>query len=483
MKLKKIYLGMIVAVGLLTACDGWLDVKPVDKVTEDELYDSEKGFQRELNGFYLTLASNSLYGEYLSCGALEVMGQHYFINTSDNKYYNLSQYEYTQSNVKSCFESIWMTTYNLIADCNIFMENLRKRKSVVKGSDYNLYLGEAYGLRAFLHLEMLRIFGPVCTEENREKTAIPYYDFYTATPQPLLTVGEVIEKIERDLDQALALLKTDPILTEGVVEEDGFWNYRNARMNYYAVYILKGRLYLHAGQKEKAYQIASALLSGRDPVTDEPNNFKQVITPVSVSDLKEDRVYLSEQVFYVQNLKRDERVYKALFSPDLESQYIMAASPAFISNLFTVSEQNDYRYQQWTDASSHEGMKLFLKYAPVSLVTGDTDPDRFKIHPLIRLGELYLMAAESAEEDDSCLEWMEKFRLNRGYLVGNTVGVSSDQLLDQEYAREFYGEGQYFFYLKRNQVETLQAQSGTKINMPLYYQVPLPESETNGRYE
>jgi len=483
MKFIKYISEIALAGSLLCSCDSWLDVKPMDQVTESGLYSSEKGFQRELNGVYLAMASNALYGENLSCGALEVMGQHYFISASENGYYDLSQYKYTEDNVKNRFESVWKNTYNLIANLNIFIERLQEKREIVTASAYDLYLGEAYGLRALLHLEMFRIFGPVCLTENMELEAIPYYDHYSQTPLPLLTGTEVAEKIEKDLDQAITLLKKDPILTTGIVKGEGFWDYRNARLNYYAAYILKGRFYLHIGKKQEANKIATALLNGKDPETGEANNFLDIITPVATSDLNDDRVYLSELVFYIQNLKRDDRVYKALFTPDLETKSILAASNEYVSNLYTVSEQNDFRAMQWTTSAAHAGLRLFLKYAPVSLSAADNDQDRFKVHPLVRLGELYLMASESAEDETTRLSWLEAFRLNRGYQIGNTVGATSDDLLDKEYIREFFGEGHYFFYLKRNNVETLQNQSGNKISMRQYYQVPLPDSEKNYRYE
>lgn len=483
MKWFKYISGMLVAGALCCSCNNWLDVKPVDKMTEDGLYSSEKGFQWELNGVYLSMVSNALWGENLSCGALEVMGQHYFVNASENSYYGLAQYRYTEENAKKRFDAIWSGIYNLIANCNIFIEKLQENREVVTPSRYELYLGEAYGLRALFHLEMLRIFGPVCSEANMEEISIPYYDSYSPTPLPLLKVSEVVEKINKDLDYAIKLLEKDPIRTKGIVKGEGFWDYRNARLNYYAAWILKGRLYLHAGKKEEARHIATKLLAGEDPDTGAGNHFPDIFLPVVREDLDKDRVYLSELVFYAQNLKRDDRVYKALFTADLETTKILAASDEFISDLYSVEEQNDFRSMQWTTSASHAGFRLYMKYAPVSLPANDKEPDRYKIHPLVRLSELYLMAAETSPEDTECLKWLEELRLMRGYQIGNTVGAVPGDLLNKEYSREYFGEGQYFFYLKRNNVSMVQSQGGNKIQMETYYQVPLPDSEKNYRYE
>ena len=102
----------------------------------------------------------------------------------------------------------------------------------------------------------------------------------------------------------------------------------------------------------------------------------------------------------------------------------------------------------------------------------------------MRMSELYLIAAATASEEELQKEWLEKSRLNRGYQDHNMDGQDVNDILDKEWQREFYGEGQYFFYLKRNQVSILYGQDGnTKYEMKDYYQIPLPESEVNNRYE
>ena len=47
------------------SCNSWLDVKPYDSMAEEQLYSTENGIQRALNGLYLSLASNDLYAENL----------------------------------------------------------------------------------------------------------------------------------------------------------------------------------------------------------------------------------------------------------------------------------------------------------------------------------------------------------------------------------------------------------------------------------
>ena len=57
---------MIVLLTTLSSCDSWLDVKPYDKISQDELLSSEAGHIKLLNGIYIELNSDMLYGGALS---------------------------------------------------------------------------------------------------------------------------------------------------------------------------------------------------------------------------------------------------------------------------------------------------------------------------------------------------------------------------------------------------------------------------------
>ena len=64
----------------IAACDSWLDVKPVDKVLEEQLYQTETGFKEALNGVYIELNQSSLYGGELMFRMVEILAQRYKIS-------------------------------------------------------------------------------------------------------------------------------------------------------------------------------------------------------------------------------------------------------------------------------------------------------------------------------------------------------------------------------------------------------------------
>ena len=76
---NKILTLILLASALCPGCSGWLDVKPYDQISEEELLESEEGFQKLLNGIYIELNSDELYGSTLSVEMIEILGGAYEI--------------------------------------------------------------------------------------------------------------------------------------------------------------------------------------------------------------------------------------------------------------------------------------------------------------------------------------------------------------------------------------------------------------------
>ena len=467
---KTIIILTILAGGLFFGgCNSWLDVKPYDSMAEDQLYSTENGIQRALNGLYLSLASNDLYAENLGGGAIDVLGQRY-------TYYDLNEYNYTNDGPKGTFEAIWKAAYKLIADCNEFLEKVPEHQDLMSQANYRMSMGEALAIRTLLHFDMFRIFGPVYSEANKKESSIPYYNMVTDVTQPILPADELVEHLFADIDSAIVLLSEDVILTEGIVKDEDFWDYRNLRLNYYAVWALKARMCWYLGDEyaDEAYRIATTLLEGKDPKTNEANNFNTAFTPVSQTVAVKDRVFFCEELFALHNMKRT-TMYKELFSSDLEDDNILLSTESYINKLY--DEPNDYRKHSWEVATGRQtsGLMVFVKYAEQT--ENRSDPYLYEIQSMLRLSELYLIAAATTNDDAVASSWLEKLRMIRGYQSG-MVGTDVQTTLRQEWEKEFYGEGQYYYYLKRNGITSVSGPNGSK--KPNYI-IPLPESETDNR--
>ncbi len=105
--------------------------------------------------------------------------------------------------------------------------------------------------------------------------------------------------------------------------------------------------------------------------------------------------------------------------------------------------------------------------------------------PLIRMGELLLIAAECSNTLEEGTAYLNVLRTARNCV--SLAPASAAQLKDfitREFRKEVFGEGQMFFYYKRNAMTTIPnhaSLTGTKQMQLGNYVVPLPLSEISVR--
>ena len=483
--MKKIIYTMIIAcTTLFASCDSWLEVKPYDQIAEGELQKSEEGYQKMLNGIYIDLNSDALYGQTLSVEMIEVMGGAYTIGTDNSvwgNYKDLSSYQYNTEYWRNRLDQTWNKAYALILNCNKILETIDGNKNLFTDGSYYIIKGEALALRAMLHFDMLRLFGPVYSKDS-DKKAIPYYTKQTNSPEPILTAQEVMEKITTDYEDALNYLANDPVKTEGTMmssTEDGssnFLRYRALRLNYYAVEALMARAYLYMGNKTEAFKYATDVIKTADQ-----NIFPFVDKNLVIgSPADPDRIFSSEVLFALTNTSRG-TIHKNFFDPSRLPNYVFRMDDSKMSNLVyggaatTGGYQDDYRYRAcWMATGSN---RYFYKYSDM-VANGSIQNTMI---PMVRLGEMFLIAAESQSGDlKAGVQYVNALRRNRG--VANLTTLTPD-LLKYEYIRELYGEGQLFFLYKRLNSDIITSATSSKNPKAsdLIFVVPLPDTETENR--
>ena len=205
MNIKRYIATIILAIVLLLnfSCTDWLDVKPVDRMSEDQLYSTEAGFRQALNGIYVELNHADLYGDELLVNTVEILAQRYkfsSMGTLTNQYH-LAEFDYTTDYAKKCGSRIWEKAYALIANVNKLLKNADSHKDLFTGDSYDLITGEAYALRAFLHFDLLRLFGPVY-KTHKEDKSICYNTQFSLSGSDLLPASKVMEYVIADLKEA-----------------------------------------------------------------------------------------------------------------------------------------------------------------------------------------------------------------------------------------------------------------------------------------
>ena len=175
MKTIKIILSFIIISLFSISCDDWLDVKPKTQVESSELLKDEAGYKDALWGVYTLMVQKSMYGLNMTV-SLDAMAKIYSRVGTSATQYPLSTYSYTSTKAKSLINDVWQKTYTTIANVNNIIGNIREADPAMFSRDnYNVIYGEALGLRAFLHFDLLRLFAPAYADDP-EAQGIPYVD-------------------------------------------------------------------------------------------------------------------------------------------------------------------------------------------------------------------------------------------------------------------------------------------------------------------
>lgn len=475
---------------LLTACSNWLNVKPYDKMSEEDLLKTESGFMKHLNGIYIDLNDDHLFGKALLVEVPEILGGAYEMGTDTRvwgNYIDLNNNKYNTDYWRGRFSSIWDKAYELIKNCNKLIDNMEGKESLFKGNNYTMIRGEATALRAMLHFEMLRLFGPVYSKYP-EKESIPYYTKQGTTIGALLPANKVMENVINDLLSAEKLLEKDPITTDGTMmnslpTETTAMRYRALRLNYYAVQALLARVYLYAGNNSEAFTYATKVIAAADGGT---FPFVEQFDVQGTPD--PDAIFSKEVIFALTTSKRG-LIYKENFDPVLYPNVVFKMNDKLFSELVYGATGNgsetDYRFiANWIQSSNTALTgKCFHKYEDMS-----DEEKRASIQntmvPMLRLGEMYLIAAESQGATlNNGLSYVNKLREHRGN-IPQLVTLDRNNLT-YEYLRELYGEGQMFYYYKRIFGDVITASKNSKPTVKKasdeIFTLPMPDSEMNNR--
>lgn len=503
MKLKK-YIYTLFAFGLLgifSGCSDWLDYQPKDKETEDQTFSSKQGFYTAVNGVYNRLVEDALYGKNLTYGLIDLMGRRYSASSelmysiSGVKDFNASlatNHTYSDIDLSDAIEMIWEDMYAAILNINVILDNAEQKKgSVLIEKDYNLIKGDLLSLRAFLHFDLLRMFGPVYSR-NPEQLSIPYNDSREAQVYDLLSAKSIIyDHIIPDLNAAEECLsQSDPIITEGpltstIEGEDNYARYRQLRMNYYATILLKARVYLWAGDKTNALTEARKLTDN-----EQVKEFFPFVDPDKLlgNSVDPDRTFSTEVLFGFYDSGRN-TIYTSYFdAANLSASVLLQPRNGYVTQLF--NNTADYRYQsQWTISGSSNSL---VKYKALNLKAEDIENSTYPFYtyfmPLMHLSEAYYIVAECLLDTDvqQAIDYMNTIMAARGRVA--LKDLSADEMLEeikQEYMREMAGEGQVFYMLKRffHKLSGVYNATNTSTKNPTdaIYVLPLPESELVNR--
>ncbi|WP_455509525.1 RagB/SusD family nutrient uptake outer membrane protein [Butyricimonas paravirosa] len=483
--MKKRYFIWFLA-GLLAlncSCSDWLDVNPRTEMKEEDMYQSEKGFKNVMNGIYIQVASQKLYGKNTSYYFPDLLAGYWYKTNNTTENYIMS-YTYSNQYVENVVKTIWSSYYTAIAHINDLLENLDKTDVAFTYGNKELLYGEAYGLRAFLHLDVLRLFGPVPAEASDATEAIPYVTELTRDPSKLISVtyGDVKRMILEDLDRAEKYLAGDPFTLgsmfdlnnpgkSGVdyVPDDDWHYYRQTHFNIYAVDATRARFYQWIGDKALAATYAQKVIDVKN--ADGTSKFALTTNSSYTNSEEGALVMASEHVFAANCSDLQDIIRGVIVTSSSSSTPKLYLENGWIEDVYE-NANSDNRGKGGRYFQTNGSYAYYLKYYESGTIAA-TD-----MVPLIRVAEMYLILIENLELTDA-QKYFEVFRQARG--MDFTLSISDETArvnqVEKEYRKDFWGEGQMFYYYKRQNKTSWSVPQGMTVPVNGFV-VPKPQGQT-----
>ncbi|SHM03735.1 SusD family protein [Chitinophaga jiangningensis] len=447
-----------------TGCSKWLDVKPKTYVNESDLWKDEQGFKDALTGVYVSISDTSLYGKNFTMGMMDVLGGNYDVSNSFHTYNKAGAYQYTDTKARQLINEYWTKGYSVIANLNNLLANIDTHKSLFVNNNYNIVKGEALGLRALLHFDLLRAFGGV-PALGLDKKSIPYVTQFSMTVKPNLTLNEVLDACLKDLAAARELLAVYQNINNST--DDLFLSHTRNHMNYWAVTGLMARIYLYKGDLPNAYAMAKTVIDG--------GKFS-FIEVGAISTVYPNRLFTTEHLFAVYSANQEE-INAGLFKSTAGTNNLLTNKTAFINTLYEIASggSTDYRYLYLWKTEGSASTKYPAKYWLDDLLAGNGNSIRRV--PILRYSEMFYIAAEATASLPEKTALLNQVRQHRGLaaLAATLTAEQLDNEIFKEYRKEFYQEGQLFFYYKRKN-STQIAGSGIAGSAAVYV-LPIPDDE------
>lgn len=501
-KFKAAALTMVGFCTLMTGCNDFLDVSSETEFTETDLFSDESGYRTALVGSYLLMGDQNLYGANLTWMVPELLAQQYSNRDGSGTYLRIQDVNYTESPLATLTSSIWTSGYNLIANLNNIIEHELQNGNVMTALEDSLVMGECYGLRAYMHFDLLRMYGKgnIAARGITGETSLPYVKSFSKLVTPSSTYNEYIDYLKEDLDKAISLLACDPILgTRDTlyyqsVAHNGFIETnpveRKTRMNYFAAMALKARVLMWQGTetaRQEAAQLAlevinKSLTSGATKWTEESDMLGSGANT-------NDNSFYNEHIFslFVENYA----VLKAQLAVFHISQ-IATGNEIYLdgTRVKKVYETDIYGQSDWRVTKDLEqtyaNMDRFAinknRYGALKGVDNYTARV-----PLIRLSEMCYIAAEVLADSNprQAISLLNTVRNHRNLgpefnLPDNLSAAEIKAEVKKEYLKEFLSEGQLFYYYKRlGDTDVIDWMGAPWTDDQFVF--PMPESElTNG---
>ena len=401
--------------------------------------------------------------------------------------------------------------YNLIANCNNILQNLEKKKDDIHPVNYQLVKGEALALRAFLHFDLLRLFGHGNyrnrSAELSNRLTIPYVTTFNKEITPQATYAQVFEYLKKDLNEAIDLLwgengencsmtytsDDESAAYFGPAEGTSSYFYTitdydtKPRINYFGAKAILARVLMWEGTDEGYQQILDFLENEWIPAGDDDG----MVCWDWMSNSRWTQAY-------VDRLMTQENIWQLSVSGlyDIVGQWFVlnkntdrynefGLTKARFQEIFEYNTGNNSGLQDVRRSTLYSAKSTSYQILKLDQYEGENNYTYKNIIPLITTPELYYMAAEIYMEKGNlpkALECLNTVRQNRK-ITTDLEGLDAVQVKEEiikEWRKEYIALGQLFFLYKRLGLDVVFETEMTDEQ----YVLPFPDAEIiNGNRE
>ncbi len=505
------------------SCSDWLDVKPGEQATEDELLLTGDGYRSLLLGVYHVMGSEYLYGRELSFGFVDCISKQYKLDesayiTSDQTYVEAGEFNYTYTGVSPMIKYIWQTAFNTVANANSLIQKVEFADSNIfksKEMERKLILGEALACRAMVHFDMLRLFAPSVSNDDG-RSYVPYVETYPETYAKSIPVKAFLDKVIRDLERARELVAQWDKSLIGIgtfitgnarfrnefsfgteiysnpMKWEDFFKGRGYRLNYYAITALLARVNQYAGNHNEAMNYA------KEVINLEIKDYYGMVKAFNIDNFagvqstnwnsKSDLKVVSNLIFGLYN----GNAYESLSLWKFFKSYSAGSWPTWL--IINRDAQKIWYDKSGNDESSYDYRAVYLTFLgdgthPLSgkyyLSEDEGIRDQnITILPAIRATEMHYIMAEGYARQGNFTESqkiLNELRRRRGLGTLSAISINSwDEFQDElirDARREWISEGQLFYLYKRLDAPV---NFGNNVIRPLTraeYLVPVPDDQ------
>ncbi len=432
MRKYNIIFSALLLLGFTSCKKEFLDVTPTNSGDAATAIQTAADAKVMINGLMSKMTSSSYYGRNLILygdvkgGDLTIISQGRGLD---------ALYTFNQSKSSNNFSTFWNQIYHNLLQANNIITSINRLQSAGTTENFDTYKGQALTARALMYFDLVRLYGKPYTMDKSSYGVPNITEPLDASAQPLrATVEENYTQILKDLKEA------EPLLPKTKT---------NGYLNYYANKAIQARVYLTMANYTQALTAAQEIINS--------NVYKLYTNAEWVGSWKTQ--FGSESIFELGIFPNEGDLTTGSLSFYLRRKGHGAttalgwflASDYFLKRL--EQDMNDVRWGVMSyDEFSTARLGASYKYSGSTALEGDgkSTPTAVNIK-VIRLSEIYLIAAEAALNSDKTLaaNYLNQIRKRSPNLAPATAATITLNMIMDERSKELFTEGQRFFDMLR----------------------------------